>query len=375
MLKKIVTFRDNIILFSLGCYGLGFVYMIAYYNSFNLPIIYYVSFNDLLLFALSFILPTSIIVLFVEILIIPVFRNVIDFAGKFLKLPKIRNYSLNAIIFLFTMLLIIVWVILRNSINADPKNEFLFLLTVAFLLNRRFRFRNKKSFLTNIGTFCLLFFIGITAVLSHNHLGKTNTQLKFRYNDNLIHTGLHNSLVYIGETSSFVFLYNFTSNTTSVFEKDKITNLKYSDKNERKGFKTLKLETFIKEKNIDKAADDSSKFYKWHNLKNKNELMWFAEQRPHGLKKILGTLYSILNENGLDKEISYFDNSYLPKDLKMEEDLKILNDSLLSGNYEIQKTWIHPDAWIALIMNKDGYYIRITLKDNSEYFASSGHSL
>lgn len=371
MLKKIATFRDNIILFSLGCYGLGLVYMIVYYNSFNLPIIYYVTFNDLLLFALSFILPTSIIVLFVEILIIPVFKNVIDFAGKFLKFPKISNYGLNAIIFLFVFVLIIAWIILKDLINADPKNEFLFLLTLAFLLNRTFSFRNKESLLINIGTFCLLFFMGIATVLLHNHLGKTNTQLRFKYNDNVIHTGFHKSLVYIGETSSFIFLYNLTSNTTSVFEKDKITNLKYSDKNERKNFKTLKLETFVKENSTYKAINYNGNFYKWRNLKNKNEVVWFAEQRPDGVKKILGALYSILGENGLDKEISYFDNSYLPKDFKMEEDLKVLNDSLLSGNYEVQKTWLHPDAWISLIMNKNGYYIRITIKDNSQYFAEN----
>ena len=371
MIQKIMRFRDNIVLFSLTCYGLGFAYMSIYYSSFNVPIVFYVSLNDILLFALTFIVPALGIILILEEALIPALKTTMNTVSRIFRMPKISDSGLNGIIFLSTMILILLWAVFIYKLVSDPKNNFLFLMCAFYLLNRKFKFDDKKMLATTIATFCCLFFMGIVSVIYHIHLGKSYSEVKFRSNDHLIYTGFHNNLRYIGETSSFLFLYNFKSKTTSVFEKDKISDLKYSDRVEKTDLKALDFDPYSESSYLFKNVDNNKRgCYQWGQLKNHKDFLWFAEQSPKGVMKILGKLNSLLNDNGLDKEIPYFNNSYLPKDLELEDDFKILNDSLMSGNYEVEKTWLHSNAWISLIMNKKSYYIRIIIKDNSKYYVS-----
>jgi len=230
MIQKIKHFRDNIIFFSLAIYGLGLVFLSSYYSSFNVPIVFYVSLNDILLQTLTFIGPALAIILILEIGFIGALRAIINAVLRIFKMPQISDPVLNGIIIFSALILIMLWAVVLYKLVSDPKKNFLFLMCAFYLLNRNFKFKDEKMLATTIATFFCLFSMWITSMIYQTHIGKSYLEVKFRYNDHLISTGSLNNLRYIGETSSFLFLHNLKSKSTSIFEKNKISDLKYSER-------------------------------------------------------------------------------------------------------------------------------------------------
>lgn len=363
MIQKIIAFRDNILLFSLGCYGIGFIYMVLYYSAFNIPVIYYLSLNDLLLFALTIILPVAVIALILEIIVMSELKIIINQLLRRFKRSEINDQNLDTILSTLIFILMLLYLIVVKT-KISPNVHFFIILSAVVFLGRIFSNNNSNRLKSSVFLFCLGFLVGIFSIINFGKTGKANLEVKFRYNDKIVNTTYWTDVIYIGETSSSIFLYDVATQATSVFEKEKISNLVYLDYIANRGWynRTISFPQYPRII-INPRNDTISKNYIWNNSKDEFLYVVNANQTPAGISSTVLMLNGLLKKNKFDPEIPYEDYSYLPSDLKITEDYKKMNDALMSGNYEINRWWANSSGMINLQMNKKHYSIQVIYKD------------
>lgn len=366
MIQKLLRFRDNIILFSIGCSGIGFIYMMVYYHSFDLPVIYYLSLNDLLLFALTILLPVAIVGILFEFLVINLLKKLINIVLRKLNRQEIAESNYNFTIAMILNLLLII-LALSKAATGDPKLYFFVILITTSISGRLMKNSEPSKIYFPVVMFFFGLFLGIHSQVLYAKSGYSNQDVKFEYNDKIVSTGLYSDLSYIGETSGFVFLYDVVLQTTLVFDKEKLSRIAYSNKiiNEKWYFEDLKITNrkieFVKTKKALTAYKNAWK------TSNNTTFKYTVEQTPQGISRLISNLKYILSINKIDYDVPAGETTFLPKDMKIENDLKELNDAILSGNYEVAKWWGHSSGMISLELNKKEYILQF-IRDNKKSY-------
>lgn len=361
MLEKIKLFKDNILLFSIGCYGLGFIYLFTYYYAFNLPIIFYINYNDILLFALTIILPSAVISLILNLVVFVIIKKAINKILSLMNFNSLSENKLHICILALILISLLAIITFYYYFEINPRIQFFIFISMSSAMLWSMNFKTKYDMILQCGIFSLFLFAALTANTYNTQRGKITTDVSFKYNQQEVHTP-NTNLVYLGETSSSIFLYGPNAQKTYVYEKDKISNLEYSEKSQnfyglfnKINYRDL-YDFQIKPEN--KTLD---KRYEWISIDNHN-FSWKAEQTSKGIAKILWKIEDILVENDYKLEAAMHDNTFLPKDLKIKDDCKLLNEALKSGDYEVSKKWFNFTGTITLILNKNEYCIYLEKK-------------
>lgn len=357
MLQKLTAFRDNILLFSLGCYGLGFIQMISYYYVFNLPIVFYINFNDILLFALTTILPTILVLFIFEIVFMILILQLVNFILKKFKKNElsqlgIQNFTLwIVIVCLLFLILDVYWTIL------SPRYQYLMFISLSLIVTRNIDYNNLKDIVKNGILFILLIGIGIFVNCKNTLNGNTSTDVEFVYHEKYIRSGHFTGNLYIGETSSTIFMFNIFDSKSRVYIKENITDLMYSDrlKNEQALAKYVKFEKIekIKNKPIELAINLKNEWY----AIDKNTFYFKVEKNTKGIAMLMEELKDLLELHNLDYNYPFSDDSYLSKSLIEDFDYTIFNKDCKLGKYQIDKWWTNESHFVSLHLGKDQYYI------------------
>lgn len=358
MLQKLIAFRDNILLFSLGCYGLGLIYLSLYYYAFDVPIIYYLSLNDMLLLAVTLIIPVVFVVFITEFFVVEVLKVLIvrfylkrDFEGR-----ESATFYLCCVTFLSSLMIIAAFF---KTVQTNPSLYFFLLFSSMLVIAKISSNIDRGNFIFPIITGFAGFLLGIHSLVNHAKSGLANKEVKFMYNEKVISTRYYSSLNYVGETSSTIFLFDLESKVTSVYEKEKISNLQYLDKIKSQDWQKSKIQYFeLKDAKTSTKQDSTKAPYQWY-TSNKKDFNWVAEKSSLGIGRIMIQLKNILRANQLDFEIPAEDYSTLPNNLNLVPDCKNVHDAIANGEYVVNKWWAHPSGYINFRLEKDLYIIEI----------------
>ncbi len=333
MLNKLIAFRDNILLFSLSCYGLGLVHMISYYYVFNIPIVFYINFNDILLFALTTILPIALIAFIFEIVFMVLIKGMINYLLTTFNFRVLGQNGSHILSLVLVIICLTIMTAYPDFFYFKPRHQFLMFIALSVFTARNVDLNSKKDIIMNSILILLLLGLGTVTNSINTKEGNTSTDVQFTFEGENIRSGYFTRDIYLGETSSTIFLYNLDSEKTKVFEKTKINKLIYSDRktNELDSKKTVSF------KEIKSAEILNTE--KRHKIKNswttidKKTFKWEVNQNPKGISELL------------------------PISLKNDLDYKILNESCKSGNYQINKWWAKNNCIINFRLVNNQYCI------------------
>nr|WP_315221665.1 hypothetical protein [uncultured Flavobacterium sp.] len=356
MLSTLKNFRENILLFSLSGYGLALIYLSIYYYCFDVPIIYYLSLNDMLLFAVTLIMPALLVVLFVEYVIIRLLKK--QLYKRQLEPNEEKKFNNICIVVIGLLTIVLLFI---NYIKINPNLLFNVILS-SFLIVAKIESKDPEN--RNISPFIAVagLFIGLFFSVTYSKSGSANKDVKFNYDGKTVQTCFCYNLNYLGETSSTIFLYDFKKKITFVYEKADISNLTYIDKIEKEYSKKSNLKLYSLSKVIKKRETDTIyRPYEWYTYDNKS--YWLSsEKNAVGLSRLMWELDYILNENEFDYDTPSHEHSSLPSKLNIKDDFEAASKALNSGNSELHKKWIRPSGEIELQLNKGSYAIQIVLK-------------
>lgn len=249
-MKKIIDFYKNILpLIVLIVYALGYIFLTNYYTNFGIDIIYYLSLTDILFFSLGMLITLTIILLIVEFgltFLIMIFskeknsekkdeeKNVKDRAGKSFIKQLVSILILVVIVlvlahfteydfYLYTILFTLIPIKISSSMRAfgEKDKEFknfeiiftgsivtVILIIVAFLYGN-YEAQNVKN---------------IDSDIFYN-------KVEFTYEDKEYSTFENDTLVFIGQTTNNIFVYNKQTKKSWVYIKNDLKNLKFYDPN------------------------------------------------------------------------------------------------------------------------------------------------
>lgn len=352
MFQKLHEIKENLVLYSVACHGIGFICLYFYYYIFSVPIIYYLSFNDILLYSLTILTPAVIVSIILEFCLFNWLKLNIDILFTKLNKNKIGDES-----FYFILLIVISIVLFALTkycdISIDPKIMLLVMFTYLRILYRFGRGVAKIQY-----TFFLLFIgliLSIYILTLYTRLGISNIIVQFEYGDKYIASNFNRNICYIGETSSRIFLYDTKKEVSYVYEKDKISNLSYRNQilNESNLHPTFKIPDqktiFIKKK-----GEENKYYNKWFTYDKKN-YEWKTDTTSIDIATTIDELNKVLEQNNFILDFPNEDYSSLPLNLKLEDDYKLLNSAILSGNYKVEKFWSNYSGMIYLRFDKSEY--------------------
>lgn len=254
--KFIKSFKANFLLVSLVFYLLGFIYYWVFYLQFGISIFSYLDLKDILFTSLSYLLVLLILYFISEFLLLTFSYGVFNFwftlrykekvnrrLGKSARVKRYLEYKNNKLFndeyFLISNLVLLTIAILL-FFQFNSRFMFLLFMTTFFIL--RFFFliyagldrKSEREQTLNFGliTFSFLLILlavgwGVTYGFNIKE-GKSNEKLEF-YENGVLYSTKTDSLDFIGETSSHLFLYDLKNRETLVFSKSAISKLVIED--------------------------------------------------------------------------------------------------------------------------------------------------
>lgn len=364
MIDKIITFfkeHANTWYFSIGCYGIGLTYLSLYYSAFDVPIIYYLTLNDMLLIAVTIMVPLIVVAFIVDLVILETIKSIIIKSVKKRALTAKEEsgfYAYSAFLLSMIMLLIVIFKVIKNNPNL-----YFFVLVSSMILFAKLAVRINSS--QRIGpaiTVILGLVLGISSLVEYTKTGVSNKDVKFTYENKIVSTRYYSNLSYIGETSNTMFLYNLESRVTFVFEKSKISNLIYIDKLKSQDWQQGKIKYFELKDALFRKADDSINNNHIWTTSDKKTFIWKSDKTPVGISYLLRQLDNVIRVNGFDVDLPTDDTSSIPENFNLRGNNVALNEALMKGEFEIDKWWAHPTGYIHLRLDKDLYMIEIIYK-------------
>ena len=240
-------YKNNIPIFVLAFYTLGYIYLHAYYSVFDISIEYYINLTDIIFFIVSKLINITVAYFLLEF----IFKNTTSWAtSKILNLyvlnilkrrknPEVfkrflnininrKEGSLKIIILTFSL---IVTSFILIHILSFPYRLYIY-LTPYFLLNMYLI--NKKHFKTRLETRRILVFIAIFSVVISYFLIALTEAIDVKNKIDLKHIQfISEKTAYnteserfnlIGETTDYMFMYDSEKINTLVFKKSEISN-------------------------------------------------------------------------------------------------------------------------------------------------------
>jgi len=247
-MKKVIDFYKNILpLIVLIIYAVGYVFLTNYYANFGIDIIYYLSLTDILFFSLGMLITLAIILFIVEFglsFLMMIFskekqsdkedqdEDVKDKAGKSFIKQLVSTFILIVIVFLlahyteydfylYTILFTLMPIKISSSMRAFGEEDKKFqdfeiiftgsfvtvtLIVVAFLYGN-YEAKNVKN---------------INSDIFYN-------KIEFTFENVQYSTFENDTLVFIGQTTDDLFVYNTITKKSTVFIKNNLKDIKFYD--------------------------------------------------------------------------------------------------------------------------------------------------
>ena len=226
--------KEHFILYTVLCYILSLLIEITYYANFNIPIVFYMTINEFLIdnffYAFYIIIMTTFLLYF----------NIIGAKKSCIRKNKIRTEQKTVLkaqleFFIFFNILVIGVAITLFYIESMSAFKHIFtiystigLYWVIMFDSLALASRNRKrheSFPITTLLMIFLFILVLPMIKSEGVKLRPQTQISLSFDNNEIVSDATN--IYIGETSSHVFLYGRISEVSTIIPKTDIKSIKY----------------------------------------------------------------------------------------------------------------------------------------------------
>ncbi|MCV9934151.1 hypothetical protein OIU80_17855 [Flavobacterium sp. LS1R47] len=276
-MKKILeNYTQNFSIILIVIYSIGCAYLYNYYSCFNIQIEYFISLTDIVFFTLKIIILLLFFYLFIEILLrilaysILLISYCIWYHKKILRIRKnmtdkvLRRKKINNVFNVFDVIISkeiektsFVLCIVVCILFAYYIDEYLIIFSIVapYLLTKFFipqlldkEKRKKITYFYPILVITLIIVSGIWGYKDGDAVKKSPriNQLEYATN-NKIYTSKNLPIILIGQTSSYIFIYNKNNRETTVLSKDKLDYIKIEDPavNEEKVKRNTKIDKKI----------------------------------------------------------------------------------------------------------------------------------
>lgn len=235
-MKTLVNFKENISLIAIFLYGLGYITLSNYYSRFAIDIVYYVSLTDILFYTITSFIKLAIIV-FAYALLSDI---IVTYITKLLRIKPKNKLGIRNLNHIITFLIvIIIGFVLGEELYAG------FFAITGLILNLELVEKNEQTIDETVerggsekykadGLYFLLillvplsFCIGIKngKDLEHNiYYVETPKIVEFKYNNRFISTRNTENCRFIGETSSYIFIYDVKTKSSLILDKSELQN-------------------------------------------------------------------------------------------------------------------------------------------------------
>lgn len=249
------NYKSNIPILLLIFYSLGYIYLDRYYGCFGIPIVSYINLTDIIFVTIETLIRLVLIYLILEFclyfssyIILQIYysprfnkklnkriatQKVYDRYKSLIVTKKIIKKINGVTLGVFTVII---------SISGFCIDEGLFtLLSLIFPLFVLKLYQaaiyehgtdNKRGFQILL-IFIYIILIICFAIWGHNNgndqKSSTTSQVVELYEKEKLYSTSSDSLNYIGETSSYLFMYDKINRYTLIFNKQNISNLKFKD--------------------------------------------------------------------------------------------------------------------------------------------------
>lgn len=226
---------------------MGYIFLSNYYTNFGIDITYYLSLSDILFVSLGILITLAITLLIVDVVINLITQFLFSLKNP-IKGPEekpFKNYKdeqlFNSFSFHFSGLCIfylLVFVLSYIIVWDFYLYVIMFVYTPLKISGAGKNLDNTKKLgddimVTITGTFVTVILLGASFFYGHYEaLSVKNSrsiwfskQTEFNYNGEFYTTFKNDKLIFFGETSNNIFLYNTQSKKSSVFYKTKLDNL------------------------------------------------------------------------------------------------------------------------------------------------------
>lgn len=262
MKEYLQTFKEYWSFVLIGIYSVAYLYNYIYFSCFNINVFQYITFNDLLFFSIEQIMFIVICILFLEIISIGISRIIFYFLIEKKLLNRIRNkrqerdlifnkeYAKKIIkrlerkvgyayINIITLFLAIIAPILSliEGVSVEASTISIAAFTF-FIIKFMLYLMDKPSFtqqfqITSFFTL-YIFLVGMLGMQAFFNSDKVINENYSKYNLSFNYLGkpykVDDKLRFVGETTTYIFLYNKTDESTLIFPKTKVDNLKINAK-------------------------------------------------------------------------------------------------------------------------------------------------
>jgi hypothetical protein len=232
-MKNIFSFYKNILpLIVLIIYSLGYVFLSNYYANFGIDIIYYLSLTDILFVSLGILIMLSIALLVVDISINLITTFLFNLKKLVSKKKEKENYNRYSFHFTGLVIFLIFSMVFYNIIEWD---FYYYVILLVYIPLKTFRTGDKLD-----GDHYMIIGIILTVVLlvaaflfghsQANNLKNSRSiwfskQTEFNYHGEFYTTFENDKLIFFGETSNNIFIYNTQTKKSNVFYKTDLDNL------------------------------------------------------------------------------------------------------------------------------------------------------
>lgn len=278
MNKYIELLKSNFTLITLIFYVLGYAYLGTYYFQFDILIVNYLNLLDIFFTTVNWFL----VLLFVYVLIqfglyfiglimlelifnLTFEKKILNRLKKnsrverYIEYRKNKYHSDNSKGITFFLLIITMFIVVYFE-NGTPYIITLFapffVIKLYHIIPKELKIQQTRKnhfflvMLTFVLTICFIYWGAVDGTNSKESLG--GKQLQFR-EANVLYNTKSDSLNYIGETSSYIFLYQTKNRETLIFNKSEITNFKTKDLSQTKSEKIAQQKEI--EEKINKLFD------------------------------------------------------------------------------------------------------------------------
>lgn len=261
MKELLEKYKNNLPIILIIVYSMGFAYLNRYFSRFDIAIENYINLTDILFFTVTTLFKLSVFFLIVELIVGFIClallngyfmfkhrKNLLKISRKSVNKQKLRERYNSLIIdsavernLYATM--IVAYVILAVAMFFYTKEYLLVVsLTLPLMIVKQFypksnpiknseietKEKKKKSILYLFGfTFATLFCFAVLGNRTGNNVKKASTYTKpiEFYEDTTFYSTISTEYQYIGETSSYIFLYDRTTKKSRIFNKQSITSI------------------------------------------------------------------------------------------------------------------------------------------------------
>ena len=254
MKEYLDNYKSNIPIILLVFYSLGYVYLDRYYARFNISIENYVNLTDIIFVTIKTIVSLSLIYLVIEIFLYIISRSILKIIfskslnykikEKIIKKSvydryysliiekQIENQTNGLSFFIFIISPFVLWYFLDESVIIFS----LFFPFLIIKIHQITNYENDEERNKMIQFLLILLYVILLicfAIWGHrdgnfNKISDNPSKVEFYENQNSYNTNL-DSLNFIGETSSYIFIYDRKNRTSLIFNKGNISNFKIKD--------------------------------------------------------------------------------------------------------------------------------------------------